>query len=52
MVVQQVLQLQILVDQTFEVITAAADTFTITMASNETGTGMTAAGSASINAYN
>ena len=38
-------------DQTFEVITAAADTFTITMASNETGTGMTAAGSATIRAY-
>jgi hypothetical protein len=38
-------------DQTFEVITAAADTFTITMASSETGTGMTAAGSATIRAY-
>jgi len=37
---------------TFEVITVpTTDTFTITMPSNETGTGMTAAGSATINPY-
>ena len=38
-------------DQSFEVITAAADSFTITMASSEAGTGMTTAGSATIRAY-
>ena len=36
---------------TFEVITAATNSFTITMAATETGTGMTAAGSASIKKY-
>jgi len=39
-------------DFTYEVLTAPnANTFTIQMKSNETGTGMTAAGSASINPY-
>jgi len=37
---------------TFEILTTpTSDTFTITMPSNETGTGMSAAGSASINPY-
>jgi hypothetical protein len=36
---------------TFEVITATTNSFTITMAARETGTGMTAAGSASIKKY-
>ena len=36
---------------TYEVITASSNSFTITMASNETGTGMTAAGSATVNPY-
>ena len=35
----------------FEVLTSTANTFTITMPSNESGTGMTAAGSASIQTY-
>ena len=35
----------------YEVITADTNTFTITMASTESGTGMTAAGSTSINPY-
>jgi hypothetical protein len=38
-------------DTTYEVITASANSFTITMASNESGTGMTAAGSTSVNPY-
>ena len=39
-------------DYTFEILsTPDADTFTIQMKSNESGTGMTAAGSASINPY-
>ena len=38
-------------DNTFEVITATVDTFTVTMPSVESGTGMTAAGSATINPY-
>ena len=38
-------------DNTFEVVTAAANTFTITMASVESGTGMSTAGSASLNKY-
>jgi len=36
---------------TFEIITATADTFTITMPSVESGTGMSTAGSATINPY-
>jgi len=35
----------------FEVVTASTNSFTITMASTESGTGMTAAGSASVNPY-
>ena len=35
----------------FEVLTSTANTFTITMPSNESGTGMTAAGSADIQTY-
>ena len=38
-------------DNTFEVVTAAANTLTITMPVTETGTGMTAAGSADISKY-
>ena len=39
-------------DYTFEILTTPdADTFTIQMVTNESGTGMTAAGSASINPY-
>lgn len=36
---------------TFEVITATGNSFTITMPSNETGTGMSTVGSASVNPY-
>ena len=36
---------------TYQVITAESDTFTVTMPSNETGTGMTAAGSCTITPY-
>jgi hypothetical protein len=35
----------------FEVVTASTNSFTITMASTESGTGMTAAGSTSVNPY-
>jgi len=35
----------------YEVITASSNSFTITMASNESGTGMTAAGSTTVNPY-
>ena len=38
-------------DTPYEVITASSNSFTITMASNESGTGMTAAGSTSVNPY-
>jgi hypothetical protein len=38
-------------DFTYEVITATTNTFTITMASQETGTGMSAGGSCSVNPY-
>ena len=38
-------------DTTYEIITASSNSFTITMASNESGTGMTAAGSTSVNPY-
>ena len=38
-------------DTSYEVITASSNSFTITMASNESGTGMTAAGSTSVNPY-
>ena len=38
-------------DTPYEVVTADTNSFTITMASNESGTGMTAAGSASVNPY-
>ncbi|MEN8812159.1 MAG: hypothetical protein ABF277_02500 [Candidatus Arcticimaribacter sp.] len=38
-------------NQPFEIITAVANSFTITMPSNESGTGMTAAGSADIQTY-
>jgi len=38
-------------DTPYEVITASTNSFTITMASSESGTGMTAAGSASVNPY-
>ena len=38
-------------DNTFEIITATVDTFTVTMPSVESGTGMTTAGSATINPY-
>ena len=38
-------------ETTYEVITASSNSFTITMASNESGTGMTAAGSTSVNPY-
>jgi hypothetical protein len=38
-------------DTTYEVITVAANSFTITMASNESGTGMAAQGSTSVNPY-
>jgi hypothetical protein len=36
---------------TFEIISRETNTFTITMASNESGTGMSSAGSASVNPY-
>ena len=36
---------------TYQVITAESDTFTVTMPSNESGTGMTAAGSATVTPY-
>ena len=38
-------------DTPYEVVTASTNSFTITMASNESGTGMTAAGSATVNPY-
>jgi len=38
-------------DTPYEIITADLNSFTITMASTESGTGMTAAGSASVNPY-
>ena len=38
-------------DNTFEVVTATANTFTVTMPVTETGTGMTAAGSADVTPY-
>ena len=38
-------------DTPYEVVTADTNSFTITMASNESGTGMTAAGSATVNPY-
>ena len=38
-------------DTPYEVVTADTNSFTITMASNESGTGMTAAGAASVNPY-
>jgi hypothetical protein len=38
-------------ETTYEVITVAANSFTITMASNESGTGMSAQGSTSVNPY-
>ena len=36
---------------TFQVVTAGSDSFTVTMASNETGTGMSAAGSVTVTPY-
>lgn len=36
---------------TFEVTTASSDSFTVTMASSESGTGMSAAGSVTVNEY-
>jgi len=36
---------------TFQVVTAGSDSFTVTMASNETGTGISAAGSATVTPY-
>ena len=38
-------------DTTYEIVTASSNSFTITMTSNESGTGMTAAGSATVNPY-